>query len=250
MKASVCMVRGENKMGSALHILRFSPCGRPAVSFGKKCGRGLRIAHKGVGRPHTNWHRHHSTLARASAATSPTKTVVSAPLLSGLPGIKKGAAAESQHLRLHQEGQNIILEGGMPLLEGLSEQGFVNSVTDDSLVLGFESPGGATSMIDIAVGQVGPSPRSPQPFLDQMMCGNARFKSQLESHTWARELTGVVCAVDDLSFLHSSSRGSAKCQWQGMGCLNVLGYMQFMPGCVDLFDVFRDASKGLPSWES
>jgi hypothetical protein len=108
-----------------------------------------------MGRAHTHLHRHHSTLARASAATSPAKTAVSAPLLSGLPGIKKGAAAESQLLRLHRQGRDIILEGGMPLLEGLSEQGFVNAVTEDSLVLGFESANGATSMVDIAIGQVG-----------------------------------------------------------------------------------------------
>lgn len=90
----------------------------------------------------------------ASAATSGVRAALSAPVLPDLQRGGHNAPNSTQLLRLHQQGRDILLEGGMPLLEGLSAHGYVQSVSSDSMVLGFKSPSGATNMVDIAVGKV------------------------------------------------------------------------------------------------
>jgi hypothetical protein len=82
------------------------------------------------------------------------RNVVSAPVLPDLKGARQDVSTNTQLLRLQQQGRDIILEGGMPLLEDLSEHSYVHSISSDRAILGFESPSGAANMVDIAVGKV------------------------------------------------------------------------------------------------
>lgn len=112
-------------------------------------GHSYHAGHRG---PKPPWR--YQNVHVASAATSGVRTALSAPVLPDLQRAGHNAPNSTQLLRLHLQSRDILLEGGMPLLEGLSAHGYVQSVSSDSMVLGFKSPSGATNMVDIAVGKV------------------------------------------------------------------------------------------------